>query len=111
MNATLGFFKTGSPMTVSVQGPSGAVVGVSVSGRVSTPSGVGITNSRVTITDSGGNPRTTTTSVFGYYQFDNITPGGPYTISVQAKRYTFASQVLQINNDLTGVNFVAQQNP
>src|SRR6478672_2129773 len=54
VNATVGFFKTGAPITVQVQGPS-AVNNVSITGRVLTANGAGIGNTRVALSDSGGN--------------------------------------------------------
>ncbi|MEZ5429076.1 MAG: carboxypeptidase-like regulatory domain-containing protein [Pyrinomonadaceae bacterium] len=108
-DATIGFFKTGAPITVQVQGPSAPVqAGVSVSGRIMTASGNGIRNARVKITDSGGNSRVTYTGTFGKYRFDNVASGDMYTIEVLSGRYTFASQMLQIDNDVTNVDFTAQ---
>lgn len=108
VNATIGFFKTGQPITVAIQAPSAAVSNVSVSGRIMTSGGRGIAYSKVTITDPSNNERTMYTGSFGYYRFDNLTPGLSYTIRVEAKRYSFTPQTLQINSDLTGVNFLAQ---
>ncbi len=111
MNATVGFFKTGSPISVMVQGPSAVPsAAVSVSGRVTTLAGQGMFNARVTITDSNGNTRIAITNPFGYYRFDNIVTGGTYSIGASSKRYTFSSpQTLQINDNLANMNFVAQQ--
>lgn len=112
MNATVGFFKTGAPITVQVQGPSSANAAVSVSGRVTTSAGGrGVFFARVTITDSNGNVRIAITNPFGYYRFDNLVPGGTYTVAVSAKRYTFTPQTLQVNDNLADVNFVAEPNP
>lgn len=109
-NATIGFFKTGAPITVSVQAPSPAtIVNVSVSGRVFRTGGqIGLSNVVVTITDSNGVTRRTNTSSFGYYSFGNVVAGGTYTIEVSSKRYTFTHQTMQINDNLTDVNFVAE---
>jgi hypothetical protein len=104
-NATIGFFKTGAPITIQVAGPTAP--NVSVAGRVMTPTGMGVRGATVTIADSIGGTRTTYTGSFGYYSFDNIVPGGMYTISVAAKRYTFTPQTLQINDNLTNVDFVS----
>jgi hypothetical protein len=104
-NATIGFFKTGAPITIQVAGPTAP--NVSVAGRVMTPTGMGVRGATVTIADSIGGTRTTYTGSFGYYGFDNIVPGGMYTISVAAKRYTFTPQTLQINDNLTNVDFVS----
>jgi hypothetical protein len=108
-NATIGFFKTGSPITVQVQVPSSPAANVSVSGRVTSSAFRGIRSARVTISDSSGNSRMTTTSSFGYYRFENVVPGVTYTISVAYRDYVFMPQVLQINDNLTDVNFSPQQ--
>jgi hypothetical protein len=107
--ATVGFFKTGSPITVQVQAPTPvAATNVSVAGRVMSTSGVGIRGAIVTMTDSMNNTRTTTTGTFGYYHFDNVATGS-YTVSVVSGRYTFSPQVVQINDNIAGLNFLAQQ--
>lgn len=108
MNATVGFLKTGAPIIVAVQGPAPvAPSNVSVSGRVMRSNGQGVGGVYVFITDSGGISRYTLTSSFGYYRFDNVVAGGTYTIEASSKRYTFTPQVLQINDNLTGVDFTA----
>ncbi len=107
-NATIGFFKTGTPATVQVQAPSvPSATFVSVSGRVTTSGWRGIGYARITITDSGGNTRTAYTNSFGYYRLDDVTAGATYTIAVTKKRYSFTPQQLQINDNLQNVNFIA----
>ncbi|MBC7900529.1 MAG: carboxypeptidase regulatory-like domain-containing protein [Saprospiraceae bacterium] len=106
-NATIGFFKTGAPITVQVQGPSALSTNVSVSGRITTSAGQGVANARVSITDSTGNIRAAITGPFGYYRFDNVATGGTYTVGVQSKRYTFTPRTLLVNDNLTDVDFVA----
>jgi Carboxypeptidase regulatory-like domain len=106
-NATIGFLKTGSPITVQIQSPSIPSVAVSVSGRVATSTGRAIGNARVTITDSSGNSRTVRTTSFGYYRFDNVASAATYTITVVSRRYTFTSRTLTINDNLADVNFSA----
>ena len=108
-NATIGFFKTGAPITVQIQAPSGPTVTVSVSGRVTTSRNQGVFNARVSITDSNGNSRMAITNPFGYYRFENVAAGGMYTMAVLSKRYTFTPRTLQINDNLTDVDFVAQR--
>jgi len=110
VNATLGFFKTGTPITVQVQGPS-AVNNVSITGRVLTSSGSGIGNTRVALTDSGGNlVALAVTSTFGYYRFDNVLPGRTYSIEPISKRYAFTAQTMTVNNDLVDLNFIDESN-
>jgi hypothetical protein len=108
--ATIGFFKTGAPITVAVQGPSpAAVTNVTVSGRVLTAAGNPLHGAAVIITDQqGGNARRILSSSLGYYTFDNVAAGGTYTITVSAKRYTFTPQTMQVNDNVANVDFVAQ---
>jgi hypothetical protein len=110
VNATIGFFKTGAPITVQVQGPSAvAVSNVSVSGRVTRADGTGVSNAVVSLTSAGvGGRRSAITNPFGYYRFDNVLTGDSYTVAVISRLYTFTPQTIQVNNDLTDVNFVAQ---
>lgn len=107
-NATVGFFKTGEPITVQVQGPTPSLAEVSVSGRVTTASGQGVRNAMVSMTDASNNVRVAYTSTFGYYRFDNVAAGGTYTFGVRSGRYTFLPQTLQINDHTSNMNFVAQ---
>lgn len=82
--------------------------GVEVSGRVTTPDGRGLRNAEVVITDSRGNLRTVTTSAFGHYSFTDIEPG-TYVVSVNSRRYRFGMRVLEVADNLTDVDFVAQE--
>ena len=107
MNATLGFFKTGAPITVQVQGPSPAVqAAVSVSGRVTTSGGQGV-SSYVTITNGSSYTRTIRTGTMGYYSFSDVPQGGTYTITVTANRYTFSPLTMPVTDNVNDVNFVA----
>jgi hypothetical protein len=105
-SATIGFFKTGAPIMVSVMGPSAATSNVSVSGRVATDKGMGVGNATVTLTNGSNVTMTYITGTFGYFNFDNV-PTGNYTISVRARRYTFTPQSMQISGNVTGLNLVA----
>ena len=107
MNATLGFFKTGAPITVSVQGPSpAAAVAVSVSGRVTTSTGQGVAVT-VTITNGTGYTRTLKTGTMGFYSFTDVPQGGTYTITVRSSRYTFAPITMPVTDNVVDVNFAA----
>jgi len=112
MNATIGFFKTGAPITVPVQGPSPAqVVNVFIEGRVLTSSGQGIGGLNVALTDAGGNlVAFATTSSFGYYRFENVVPGKTYTLEPITKRYVFDPITMPINDNATNMNFIAEPN-
>lgn len=107
MNATVGFFKTGSPVAVPIQGP-GEAAPATVSGYVTTASGRAIAKARVTMIDQGGTRRVLQTNAFGYYRFDGVPTGSTYTFSASAKGYAFPPPVNQpVNGNLTGLNFVA----
>lgn len=81
---------------------------VSVGGRVMTTRGKGISNVVVTMTDSSGNVRTTTSLDSGYYRFDDVEVGETYILSVRGKRYIFnqSSQVMNINEETNDINFI-----
>ncbi|MFN6964587.1 MAG: carboxypeptidase regulatory-like domain-containing protein [Pyrinomonadaceae bacterium] len=108
VNATIGFFKTGNPINLQVMGPTPAQAAlVSVSGRVATSSGEGIGRAAVTITNGSNFTRTTYTSAFGYYRFDDIPAGASYTVSISVGRYTFTPQTRQIDDGVADLNFTA----
>jgi Domain of unknown function (DUF4394)/Carboxypeptidase regulatory-like domain len=81
--------------------------GVDVSGRVMTPDGRGLRNAVVSITSIDGTRRVVTTSSFGYYRFNDVEAGGTYVVGVESKRYSFTSRVLNVQDTLTEVNFLA----
>ena len=78
--------------------------GVTVSGRVTSSDGRGIRNATVTIIDGDGMARTSTTSSFGYYTFDDVT-AATYWMSVASRQYRFASRTIEVGDTLTDVNF------
>lgn len=112
VSATIGFFKTGAPLNVQIQGPSpAAVVNVTVSGRVTSSSGQGLANVRVALTDAGGNlVAMATTNTFGLYSFSNVLAGRTYTIEPLSKRYAFTARTMMINDHLGDVNFIDENN-
>ncbi|MBA3769999.1 MAG: hypothetical protein H0X08_05810 [Blastocatellia bacterium] len=79
---------------------------------MTTANGAGIRNAIVSI--SGGDlpaPRIARTGSFGYYGFEDLTVGQTYIVSIQSKRYTFTvpTRVVQVNDNIDGVDFVAEQ--
>jgi hypothetical protein len=56
--------------------------------------------------DQANNVRVALSSPFGYYVFDGV-PTGSYTISVSSKRFTFNSQNVQVNGNLSDIDFTA----
>jgi hypothetical protein len=79
---------------------------LTVTGRVTTPQGLGLRNAIVAMTDSQGVRRTATTSSFGIYTFEDVRSGESYILGVSSKRYRFAARTMVINDNLTNVDFV-----
>lgn len=90
------------------QGVSTAAA-VSVTGRVLTAEGRGITNAVMTITDQNGNQRTVLTGRFGTFRFDGLTAGETYVLSVRSRRFSFErpTQIISLVDNLDNVDFVA----
>lgn len=112
-NATIGFFKTGAPITISVQGPSPATSNATVTGRVFTASGIPLRGATVSIRNQadGTGLQTALTTSFGYYTFTNVPIGATYTITIRSKRNLFTPVVTTINGDLFDLNIFAQPDP
>lgn len=90
-----------------------AAVFANIGGQALTADGRGIRN--VTVTVSGGGlsqPLVTQTGSLGYYNFSNLTVGQTYTVTVTAKRFTFAtsSQNVTLAANAT-LNFTANAGP
>ncbi len=77
-----------------------------ISGRVTTPSGSGLRNARVSLTDSQGERRSATTSSLGFYSFDMVRMGEPFVITVTSKRYRFLSRTETFNGSRSDIDFL-----
>jgi predicted extracellular nuclease len=99
-------FSAPTPCT-QILAPTAATV--MLAGRILTLDGRGLTNVRLSLTDSQGNTRTTSTETGGYYRFEDVQVGETYILSASGKRYTFSQplQVLNINEEANEVNFIA----
>ncbi len=80
---------------------------VSIEGRIFTPDGRGLRNAVVYLTGASGATRSTRSSTFGYYRFDEIEAGQIVIVAVNAKLYRFAPRALSIGENLSGVDFTA----
>ena len=78
----------------------------SVSGRVLTSDGRGLRNVTVSITDSLGVTRITTTSSFGFFSFDSVNTGQVYTFRISSRLFRFQPRAVQIDGNLTLADFV-----
>lgn len=85
----------------TVQGPA-----LQLSGRVLTPTGLGIRSAVVRMTLDDGSVRTSTTSSFGVYAFSNVPIGASFVLSASAKRYRFAPKSLQLFASQSDVDFI-----
>ena len=105
-DATIGYFKTGSPSTIQVMAPQGAAVAqVEVSGRVLDFNGNAVRNAVVTVDDGQGNVRFTRTNGFGRYRVTGIDAGAMYSIQAFSKDYDYAPINMQLDTNLGGLDF------
>ena len=78
-----------------------------ISGRVLTSGGRGVTNAMVTLTDTQGLIRQVITGRFGTYQCSNVTAGQIYTVAATSRRFSFAPRFVNITDNLTNLDLVA----
>lgn len=97
---------TGQNGSVTIVAPTAA--SVSLSGRALTSAGRGLANAPIYLTDAAGNTRTSRTTTFGYYRFDDVPAGQSVTITVVSKRFRFAPQVINVMEDVTNLNFFSE---
>jgi hypothetical protein len=81
---------------------------VTIGGRVITPNGRGLGKAQVVLIEADGTVRYAATNSFGYYRFADVPAGQSATLEVRSKRYGFAPQVININQEMTDLNFIAQ---
>ena len=97
---------SGAPTTVCNALPPTAA-DADVRGKVTSATGRGVANARVTLTDSQGSQRTAITIPFGYFRFNEVAAGATFVVSVSAQIYQFNSQVITVNSDVTDLNITA----
>lgn len=78
---------------------------VSISGTVNLPMDLTSKGALVTLTDVNGVSRSVSSGKKGSFRFNDVAAGETYVVSVQAKGYTFDSQVISVTDNLTGLNF------
>jgi hypothetical protein len=96
----------GTSLIVNTQqtlGPTAA--GVSITGRVLTSQGRGVTNALVTLTDATGNVFTAVTGRLGMFTFDTVPSGTSYVATVLSRRYSFSPRVVEVTDSVTGLDF------
>ncbi len=99
----------GSSAEVCVQtnlSPTSA--GVGLAGRITTSTGYGLSQIKVTIAGvTLGDPRTAITNPFGYYDFADLPAGHSYVVTVSSKGYSFSQspRLLYVGDDVTNYDF------
>ena len=96
----------GRGFTSQLQVTRTALPPVSISGRVVSANGRGISKAVVSLTQFGG-VKYAVTNPFGYYRFDQAEAIVTYTLNVKHKSYSFTPQVHFINSERTNLNFTA----
>ncbi len=90
------------------QGLAPTAAPVSVSGRILSPSGRGISNAQVTFTAPDGSQRNASTNAFGYYRVVDLPTGQNYVVTAYSKRYRFTAQALTLNEFVSEFNITAE---
>ena len=91
---------------VRLLSPSAA--NTSFGGQTLTADGRGIRGATVLLTAANGETRTAISSDLGYFRFDNVEAGQNYIVSVASKRFTFASRVITVTDEIGSVDLVAE---
>ncbi len=73
---------------------------VSVSGRVVDASGRGLPRATVTL-----GAKNVQSNPFGYFRVEGVLTGASYVVSVKLKRYEFQAQLVNVQDDVTGLVF------
>ena len=73
-----------------------------------TANGIGIRNATVVLTSQDGMTRSSVSSSFGYYRFDDVTAGETYFVTVFAKNVAFPQPtvVISVNEELVDLDFI-----
>ncbi|HQU82791.1 MAG TPA: Ig-like domain-containing protein, partial [Pyrinomonadaceae bacterium] len=93
----IGAFEIASPTAANV----------SVSGRISTANGNGISRAKIVLTLPNGETRIAISNSFGFYRFVEIPVGETCVIAVESKKYVFNAQVLNISESIENLNLTA----
>lgn len=83
-----------------------AASAITIGGRVTTPSGLPLRNTKITLTQPGGTQISAFTSSFGVYSFANVQSQVTYTLTAQSKRYRFAPKTLTPTANVSDADFV-----
>jgi YVTN family beta-propeller protein len=98
------------PFGIAISPSALTAPSVTIRGRVRSASGRGIFRASLNLTDNEGNTQTVYTNSIGYYQFQGVTAGKTYNLTIRAKHYEFSPQILTINEEIKNLNFIARGN-
>lgn len=79
-----------------------------IEGRILTPTGRGLSNTSVILTNQNGETRMTRSSSFGYYKFENLPVETNYVIRAVSKKYPFAPRLLMMSESISGFDIQAE---
>jgi hypothetical protein len=81
---------------------------VNIGGRVVSGRGRGVSGALVALVEADGSTRISRTHWFGYYRLANVAAGSTVVVSVRHKQYNFAPQVISVSDNITDLNFTAE---
>ncbi len=80
---------------------------VNISGRVLSPNGHPLNTARVILSAPDGSMRSAATNTFGFYTIGGLEAGQTYILTAKAKGYVFASRIVTVNENASGVDITA----
>jgi hypothetical protein len=105
----------GANYTLNVSGPiTGAcalvptAASVQIAGRVAASDGSAVRNAVVTLAGPNGSSYSARTNSFGAYFIEGVPSGEIYTASVTAKGLVFAPQIINVQDNISGLDFTAE---
>lgn len=79
---------------------------VTVGGRVLTPTGRGLRNAMVTLTEADGTTRTVLTGNAGAFRFNEVTIPQTVSVTVRSKSYRFIPRIISPDADFSDLDFM-----
>lgn len=103
---------TGATSFSAITLAEGSATFETLNGRIRTASGRGAAYVLVSLTDGDGNVRYAVSNPNGYYRINNVEIWKTYTVSLQAKRFTFAQpqRTVEFVENAPAVNFTSTDN-
>jgi len=83
--------------------PAATAASVELSGQVVNAEGRGVPNAKVSITGQNGELRVALTNARGQFHFNDVETGQSYTLSANARGFTFRPQVINLTDSITGL--------